>query len=107
MVRYNTRMPNHTRTHHYFRGLKKKQPFDFVVYFFMVATPLFELPQLYAIYSDKDSSGVSILTWGFFLVASVVWFMYALKKRLRPLLVTNSLYFVIELAIVTGIIMYQ
>lgn len=105
---YNMLMPNHTRTHHHLRVTKKKkEPFDYVVYFFMVATPLFELPQLYAIYSTKDASAVSVYTWGFFLIASTVWFTYAFKKRLYPLMVTNSLYFVIEMAIVTGIFMYQ
>lgn len=100
-------MANHSRSHHYLKHRKAKQPFDYVVYFFMIATPLFELPQLYSIYSTQDASGVSVFTWGFFLLASIVWFVYALKKRLLPLIVTNSLYFVIELVIVAGIFMYQ
>lgn len=89
------------------RNRKKKDPFDYLVYFFMIATPLFELPQLYVIYSTHQSAGISLWTWGFFLVASVVWFFYALRKRLIPLITTNALYFLIELAIVTGIFMYQ
>ncbi len=100
-------MANHARAHHHLGRGKKREPFDFVVYFFMVATPLFELPQVYTIYVNKSADGVSILTWGFFLLASVVWFRYAIKRRLLPLMVSNSLYFVIELFIVTGIVMYQ
>lgn len=100
-------MANHARAHHHKRQGKMKEPFDYVVYFFMIATPLFELPQVYSIYSTKSAAGVSVLTWGFFLLASTVWFGYALKKRLLPLMVTNSLYFVIELFIVGGIFMYQ
>lgn len=102
-------MANHTRVHHHLNHGKKKnkEPFDYVVYFFMIATPLFEIPQVYTIYSTQSAEGVSILTWSFFLLASTVWFGYALKKRLLPLMVTNSLYFVIELIIVGGIFMYQ
>jgi uncharacterized protein with PQ loop repeat len=100
-------MPNHTRGHHYIRARKSKDPFDYVVYFFMIATPLFELPQLYLIHTSHSTVGISPLTWGFFLLASIVWSAYAIKKHLIPLIVTNVLYFVIELGIVAGIFMYQ
>ncbi len=100
-------MPNHIRAHHHLRSKTHKEPFDYVVYFFMIATPLFEIPQVYTIYTSKDASGVSLWTWGFFLLASVVWFFYAVQKRLLPLMVTYSLYFMIEIFIVVGILMYQ
>jgi uncharacterized protein with PQ loop repeat len=93
--------------HHHARNKKTKTSHDFLVYFFMVATPLFELPQAYSIYKNQDASGVSIWTWGFFSIASVVWFSYGLRHKLMPLIVTYSLYFIIEAVIVVGIIKYS
>lgn len=73
----------------------------------MVATPLFEIPQVYAIYSTQDATSVSLITWGFFLMASVVWFIYGLRQKLLPLIVAYSLYFIIELILVIGIVRYS
>lgn len=96
--------------HPHVSRLRKKQPktsFDFVVYFFTVATPLFELPQAIAIYNSKSAVNVSIWTWLFFLVADVVWIGYALRHKIRPLVVMYSFYLVVELSIVVGILMYS
>jgi uncharacterized protein with PQ loop repeat len=79
---------------------------DVAVYFFVFTTPLFELPQAYLIYSRQDASGVSLLTWGYFAVSSIAWLAYGLRKRLKPIVFTYSLYLVIELSIVVGIVRY-
>lgn len=92
---------------HHVQRKHKKELLDYFVYFFMIATPLFELPQAYAIYSTKDAANVSIWTWGFFLAASVVWIFYGLRHKLVPIVITYSLYFVLETVIVAGIIMYS
>ncbi|HSE29169.1 MAG TPA: hypothetical protein VLA77_01115 [Candidatus Saccharimonadales bacterium] len=93
--------------HHYSVKKQKRGPLDLLVYFFMIATPLFEIPQAIAIYSSKDAASVSLLTWSFFWAASVVWFMYGYKNRLVPIMVTYGLYFIVEAVIVAGILMYS
>jgi uncharacterized protein with PQ loop repeat len=84
----------------------QKEFFDYIVYFFTIATPLFELPQAYAIYANGSAEDVSLLTWSFFLIDNLVWIIYAIKRRVTPLLVTTALYLLIELVIVIGIILY-
>lgn len=94
---------------HHSKIIKKgqaKEPFDYIVYFFTIATPLFELPQAYAIYANQSADDVSLLTWSFFLLDNFVWIIYALKRRVVPLFVTTILYLVVEIAIVIGIILY-
>lgn len=100
-------MVRHGNAHKQLRKKYKKTPFDFVVYFFMIATPLFEIPQAVSIYSSKDATSVSILTWGFFFLASFVWMTYAIREKLLPILVTSLLYLVIEAVVVIGILMYS
>ena len=93
--------------HRHLHQKKNKQPFDYVVYFFMIATPLFELPQAFNIYVNHSAEGVSIWTWGFFFVVSLVWAAYAIHNKLRPLIVTYAMYMLFEAVIVIGIVKYS
>lgn len=92
------------------RQLHKKKPkelFDYAVYFFMVATPLFEVSQAYTIHSTQSAESVSLYTWGFFFLSSTVWLTYAIKHKITPFIVMYSMYLVVEASIVVGIIMYS
>lgn len=95
---------HHVRHNH---KQRPKEPFDLVVYFFMVATPMFEVPQAYTIYSTQSAASVSPYTWGFFFVASFVWLTYAIKHRLKPLIFMYCLYILVEASIVAGILLYS
>jgi uncharacterized protein with PQ loop repeat len=97
-------MLHHIRKH---KHHKQKSPLDFLLYFFVFTTPLFELPQAYIIYSNQDASDVSILTWGYFAVSSVAWVTYGFRKKIKPIMFAYSLYLLIETIIVIGIIKYS
>ncbi len=99
-----TRQKKHAKNIH---KRNDKVFFDYIVYFFTIATPLFELPQAYQIYTNNSASDVSLLTWSFFLMDNFVWIIYAMKRRVMPLLVTTALYLLIESFIVVGILMYR
>ena len=73
----------------------------------MVATPLFELPQAYTIFSNQNAENVSLWTWAFFCIDNLVWMMYGLRQKELPLFLTSALYEVIEVAIVVGILLYS
>jgi len=95
------------RAHKHISQTKKREPFDYVVYFFMIATPLFELPQLFAIYSSRSAENVSLATWAFFCLDNFVWMAYGLRKKEWPIFLTSLLYEIFELAIVAGILVYS
>lgn len=96
----------HERVNH-IAGWRKKQPFDFVVYFFMIATPLFEIPQAYTIFANQSAENVSLWTWVFFCIDNLVWMVYGFRQREMPLFLTSALYEIIEVSIVVGIIIYS
>jgi uncharacterized protein with PQ loop repeat len=102
-------MPHHTGHHLVHNKKSKKQtvPFDYVVRFFMIATPLFELPQAWHIYATQSAKDVSLPTWAFFALADVVWIIYAFKLGSVPLQIAYSLYLIIEVSIVIGIVLYS
>lgn len=93
--------------HPHIHTKKKKDILDYMVYFFMVATPLFELPQLWSIFSAQSAANVSVATWVFFFFASFVWFFYGLRRKIMPMMVANSLYIFIEGFILLGIWLYS
>ena len=99
-------MARRSAAHKHVHQKKEKKLFDYVVYFFSIATPLFELPQLITIYQHHDASRVSWPTWTFFFLDSIVYIIYAWKQKMVPLLITSSLFALIESAIVVGIILY-
>ncbi len=95
---------------HIFKLKQNKKPlvgFDYLIYFFTFATPLFELPQLLEVYTHQSAQDVSIWTWAFFCLDNFVWITYALRRKLLPLFITSVLFEVIELGILLGIILYR
>jgi uncharacterized protein with PQ loop repeat len=100
-------MVRHGHAHHHLHRKRRRDLFDYLLYFFMVATPLFELSQAWDIYSNKSAADVSLPTWAFFAVSNLAWSAYAVRNKLRPLIVTYSLYLVIEVTIVIGIVLYR
>ena len=99
-------MVRHGHGHRHLHRKKHKDWFDYFLYSIMVATPLFELPQAWAIYNTHSAANVSLTTWGFFSFANIAWIIYAVRNKYWPLVVTSSLYMVIEITIVVGIVLY-
>lgn len=84
-----------------------KNAFDKLIYLFAFTTPLFELPQLYSIYSAKSSAHVSFITWGYLALSSIVWLIYGLKKSIKPLIASYTLYSLVELMVAFSIFWYR
>lgn len=102
---YNTLMAAHGHKHIHLK--KKRDILDYLVYLFMIATPLFEIPQAYDIYTAKSADHVALSTWVCFFLSSVVWVAYGIRNKLLPVIVAYSLYFVMELIIIVGILIYK
>ena len=86
---------------------KTKKSLDYLIYFFSFTTPLFELPQAYIIYSQQSSEGVSLTTWAYFVITSIVWLAYGIQHKIKPIIVAYTSYLAVELLIVVGILLYS
>ena len=84
-----------------------KSKFDYLLYFFVFTTPLFEVPQAIQIYANKSSANVSLLTWSYFQLYNLVWLIYGIKHKIKPLIIAYTLYMIVEGSIVIGIIIYS
>jgi len=68
--------------------------------------PLSALPQVYIIYSTRDATGVSLLTWLFFMTIGLVFLVYGIAHRLKPFIFNQVLWFIVDFMVVAGVVMY-
>lgn len=71
-----------------------------------IAYPLSALPQVIQVFTGK-SSGVSVLSWLSFALFSVLFIIYGTIHKVKPMVVTNSLWFVVQALVVTGTLLHR
>lgn len=83
-----------------------KNLLDKLVFLVGVFGPIFTIPQIYTIYSTKNSGGVSGLSWSFYFVSSLIWLIYGITHKEKALILTNILWIIINAVILLGIFIY-
>lgn len=72
-----------------------------------VLHPLTAIPQVYSIYSTHDVSGISLLTWLGFMLLGLVFLAYGILHKIKPFIVTQVLWFIVDFLIVIGVLLYS
>ena len=85
---------------------KRDLAFDRLVLTISVLYPLSALPQLVAVLRG-DIDGVSIASWAGFFVCAGIFLIYGLRHRVWPMIVSNSLWIVVDGAVVIGLMSYR
>jgi len=80
---------------------------DRIVLLLACVAPIFEIPQLLEIYLNKSAVNVSIITWGFFSLMAIPWFLYGIVHKEKPIIVLYLLWFLIDTTTLIGILMYS
>jgi uncharacterized protein with PQ loop repeat len=96
--------------HHLYRHMTKKQRRTMVDHLMSVAAiahPLTALPQVYSIYTTRNVSGISLVTWLGFMLLGLVFWAYSIIHRIKPFIVTQTLWFIVDLLVVIGILLYR
>lgn len=96
-----------TKKHSRINQTVEKHVLDRVIYIASFAGPMTALPQIYQIFSTQSAAGVSIWGWVMGLGFSAIWITYALFYGLKPILVAQSLWIMVDVSIITGILMYN
>ncbi|MBW3019189.1 hypothetical protein KY329_03330 [Candidatus Woesearchaeota archaeon] len=71
-----------------------------------IVGPLTTLPQIWDIFSRKIAEGVSITTWAFFALISVPWLVYGLVHKDKPIIISATLWIILDAAVTIGALMY-
>jgi MtN3 and saliva related transmembrane protein len=71
-----------------------------------VIHPLTALPQVIQIYTTQSAAGVSLLTWLMFMALGSIFLAYGIVHRIKPFIVTQILWFIVDFLVVIGVLLY-
>lgn len=79
---------------------------DTLIYVAAVLGPLLTLPQAFKIWFLQEAEGVSLISWVSYLFAAGFWTSYGVMHKEPPIIIAHSVWVLIDLAIVVGIVFY-
>lgn len=85
---------------------KDRKLVDKTMMFVSVVAPLLALPQVWEIFSNKTAANVSLFTWVSFALFAIIYLLYGIVHRLKPLIVANILWLAVESMVIIGILIY-
>ncbi len=103
---YHLRKRIHEKHEKYPHPNKWKRLMDDSVYLVAIFGPLMTLPQILNIWIDKNASGVSIVTWGGYLLGALFWLAYGIMHKEKPIIFTYTVWIVLYSIVVLGIVLF-
>lgn len=68
--------------------------------------PLTNLPQIIQLYQTQVATGLSLQTWVMYLVFGLIPLLYAINNNIKPLIITNVLWTLINIVMIVGILRF-
>lgn len=84
----------------------KKKPlnlFDLLVIVVSVVYPLSAIPQAISVFQG-NTEGVAVLSWIFFFMCAALFLIYGIKRKVMPMIISNSIWVVMDVLVVIGVI---
>jgi hypothetical protein len=72
-----------------------------------VFTMLMTVPQVATIWVGHQAGGVSLLSWGAYLVSAVLWFGFGLQKRDKNIYLPCVGWIALDVAVIVGVLIYR
>ncbi len=83
-----------------------KNLLDRLVFGVALFSALMTIPQLMQVWLQGNSSGVSVLSWGAYTLASCFWVVYGLVHRERVIIIVYSLFAILNALVVVGVLLH-
>ena len=80
------------------------QAFEKLMLLVAVVEPLMTMPQVIEIYGHSGPHSISLVTWAMYFAASILWVIYGLKTRNRPIMISGLLWVIMDGAVVAGVL---
>lgn len=71
-----------------------------------VFTLAMTLPQVWTIWAQRQAAGVSVLSWGAYLLSALLWLAFGLRKRHRNIWLPCVAWIVLDVGVVAGALRY-
>lgn len=85
---------------------KQKKEILEVALIVAVIQPLTVLPQIIHIFNQHSAKDVSLLTWVLLLIFNALNLVYAVVFRVKPMIINNIVWVIIDAMVVAGVAMY-
>jgi uncharacterized protein with PQ loop repeat len=86
---------------------EKLQTIDKLMYAVSFLYPLTVFPQLFKVYTTHNVESLALASWIMYVIFQTVCVLYAISRRLNPLIIEGSLWLIFYVLIVIAIFMYQ
>lgn len=83
-----------------------KRALDHLVIAVGIIGPVATVPQILKIYLLQQAAGVSALSWGTWALLDIPWILYGMAHRERPIIMTYTLWLVVNAIVCAGAILY-
>ena len=81
--------------------------FDRILLTIAVIGPLTALPQVWNVYTKHAVAGLSLASWSLWAFFNLFWILYGFVHKEKPLIITHILWFIMNLSIAIGILLYS
>jgi uncharacterized protein with PQ loop repeat len=82
-------------------------PIDKLMYFASFAYPFTAIPQIIQVYTSKNVTSLSLISFLLYVIFGSIFLAYAINKKLKPLVIEGGLWLVIYIAMVSGILIFR
>jgi MtN3 and saliva related transmembrane protein len=83
-----------------------KRLLDKLVFAVGVVGPLMTIPQMWLIFAGRNAAGVSAVAWFGWALMDVPWIIYGVVHKEPPITLTYALWFLGNLAVAVGAVIY-
>jgi MtN3 and saliva related transmembrane protein len=81
-----------------------KKYFESFMVVFATIEPIATIPQIIKIWGSHSTQGVSLLTWLFYALTSLVWLAYGISKKDKALIISGALWALSQTIVVLGLL---
>ena len=85
-------------------GAPPQTPLEKSLRFAAIGTMLMTVPQVWSVWTTSGASGVSLVSWVAYLLSSIAWLAYGVKKQDATICFANAGWVGMDLAIIVGIV---
>lgn len=84
-----------------------KQVTEDIAYTLGIVGPFMSIPQIYGVWVQHDTIGVSLFSWAAFALLSAFWCYYGIKHHEKPLMISQGLWTIMNAMVFIGVLIYR
>jgi len=88
------------------KGKRSYREIDALALVVGILQPLMTLPQIIVVFQAKDASQLSLLTWVAYDIASVVLLIYGIVHKLKPIVVAQIFWLIVQSVLILAIFLF-